>query len=354
MCEVKSLPALYKTRNSSVIALCRRDQEALRSFQERHHLESATLHSSPEDLIARLLQFKADHPLKQVGVYISTPVSTHAPLAKLSIAAGLITYLEKPAARSAAESLEVLEVLKNAPSPPPVFVAYYRRCLPKFVAVKQALAALGTVSSVSVTLFQKRHLMDPAGKGHWHFAKETSGGGLLLDLGSHTMDLLDFLLGPIRGASGVAARVNAGSPGGEDVEDVVVGSWLHAGGGGGVVPGSATFNFAASHDLDQTVIVGSKGTVRFGVFDNIPATLTTAEGAVWTQERSLGFKHLGGVPEHVQGPLVEKIVGVLVEGKERGEDVSTLESAQRTGEVLDKLLNGRGGWEEDYVLPKAE
>jgi predicted dehydrogenase len=346
VCEKKSLPALYKTVRSKVIALCRRDQSALADFAQRHGLaSSATLHASAESLIAFLLEYKVQNPSHTVAVYISTPVSTHASLTKLCMVAGIAAYVEKPIARSASESLPLL----NPHASSPVFVAYYRRCLPKFQAIKASLPSLGTLSSVSVALHQKRHLMADRDKTHWHFTKEASGGGLLLDLGSHILNLLDYLFGPIQHPAGCAARVNSDSPGGSDIEDVVVGSWMHISSSNAIVPGSCTFNFASSHDHDEITVIGSKSTLRFSTFTDLPATITDGAAPIWSSESIVQFASFGGVQEHVHAPLVKKIVDHLLDGDELDESVTTGEIAHRTQVVMDKLLNSRKSWEDEYV-----
>jgi len=77
---------------------------------------------------------------------------------------------------------------------------------------------------------------DPA-KNAWRVSAENSGGGLLLDVGSHLLDFLDFCVGPLEGVHGRAARIATTS----DVEDAVAMTFRTAGG----VPGAATWNFSS-------------------------------------------------------------------------------------------------------------
>jgi len=84
-----------------------------------------------------------------------------------------------------------------------LFVAYYRRCLPRFVQVKHLLdsAALGRLTEVRYRYGAPRHL-DPGGA--WRVDATRAGGGLLLDLGSHALDLFDHLFGPLKKIVGTA------------------------------------------------------------------------------------------------------------------------------------------------------
>jgi predicted dehydrogenase len=56
--------------------------------------------------------------------------------------------------------------------------------------------------------------------GDWRLDATVGGGGLFLDLGSHMLDLVDWLLGPLQGVRGIAARSGAGSGGAPSSTDV--------------------------------------------------------------------------------------------------------------------------------------
>ena len=60
--------------------------------------------------------------------------------------------------------------------------------MPKFVQIKDCLSQLGRITSVSVELKWPRHETDD--KSHWHYDRVVSGGGLLLDVGCHMLDLV--------------------------------------------------------------------------------------------------------------------------------------------------------------------
>ena len=83
----------------------------------------------------------------------------------------------------------------------PLWVAYYRRALPRFVLVRDLLAAgaIGRVTSVHVAVTKP---LAGAERANWRFDPAIAGAGLLFDLGSHCVDLLDFFLGPITGVAG--------------------------------------------------------------------------------------------------------------------------------------------------------
>jgi len=259
---------------------------------------------------------------------------------------GLHCYCEKPVSRDYEEGKKAIDSFDNSK----LWCAYYRRYLPKFVAIRAALPKLGSITGVKVTLRQKRHLMPEDKKNHWHFEKEVSGGGLIMDLGSHILDLLDNLLGPLLNVNGSCSRVHSGSPGGDDIEDTVVGFWKHEGGDQGPILGSCEFNFAAGENLDEIRIQGTQGTLSFAAFSDVPAVYSSVSEDV--EPEMVGFDHLGGVQEHVHGLLFASIVDDLIAGTSLC--ANTESSALRTMVVLDKLLGGRENWRDNKIESKEE
>ena len=130
-------------------------------------------------------------------------------------------------------------------------MAYYRRAMPRFVAVKDILDSgrIGRLRSVSIRN-ERPTPMDEAGHG-WRVDPEISGGGYFVDLGSHTLDLLDWLLGPVTQAPGVAK--NRG--GRYRAEDLVTAAFAFL----EAWKGSGYWNYDSFRYPDQVEIVGTAG-----------------------------------------------------------------------------------------------
>src|SRR6185369_7843900 len=97
-----------------------------------------------------------------------------------------------------------------------------------------------------------------------------SGGGIFLDIGSHVLDLLDFLLGDFVETSGSASTTGATA-----VEDAVS---LHFRTSHGIV-GSASWNFATSVMEEGLEIDGTEGRLSMEVLGCTPVTLTRVGAA---------------------------------------------------------------------------
>ncbi len=140
-----------------------------------------------------------------------------------------------------------------------------------------------------------------------------------MDLACHTLDFLDYVLGPIREVCGFAS--NQG--GDYQAEDIASGSFVFASG----VHGVGIWCFTTFERRDVNEIVGSEGKVRFSSFG--------VEPVVWeTSERVVEFPISN--PPHVQQPLIQTVVDELLG---IGHCPSTGLSAARTSWVMDQMLS---------------
>jgi predicted dehydrogenase len=234
--------------------------------------------------------------------------------------AGKPVYVEKPMARNYEECQEMVKACEKAGVP--LYVAYYRRAQPRFLKIKELLenGAIGEVRFVSATQYRKD---SEAGKEpeqlSWRVQPELAGGGLFFDLASHTLDIFDFLLGPIKAVQGFASN----QAGYYSAEDIVSGTYLFESG----VHGVGNWCFTAFENEDINEIVGSKGKITFSTFGNEPVRLTTAHGTEeWSFER----------PQHVHQPLVETIVSDLT--SESSNCPSTGWTGARTNWVMGEMV----------------
>ena len=203
----------------------------------------------------------------------------------------------------------------------PLWVAYYRRMLPRFRKIKELIdtGAIGDVRFVTVCLYQRArpdHLTPAALP--WRVLPEIAGAGIFFDLASHTLDYLDHFLGPISEVAGFAGSQADRYP----AEDTVAGSFVFESG----VEGTGMWCFDAYTDDDVTEIVGTKGKLRFSSFGEEPVLLSTAGG-----DTEFAIAH----PPHVQQPLIQSIVDEL---NGAGQCPSTGESAARTSWVMDQMI----------------
>lgn len=310
VCEVKSAPAMNRIEGSKIVAVMRRNGAKAKDYALRHGVPK--WYDDADQLI---------NDPEVNAIYIATPPDSHAVYTIKSAKARKPVYVEKPMARTHAECLMMIEACQK--SNVPLFTAYYRRSLPNILKIQSLLEekVIGEVRYVSI-LLNKTIVPDIVEaivrNNNWRVDPEIAGGGYFFDLASHQLDILDFLFGPIKEASGFAT--NQGNA--YKAEDIVVGSFYFENG----VMGNGCWCFTTSSVSNKEVItiVGSKGQISFSCFGDHSVTLevTGMEKQVMTFD----------IPKHIQQPLIQSIVDELL-GK--GKSFSTGVSGARTSMVME-------------------
>ena len=251
--ERKSGPGFQQAERSELVAVMRRNGALAADYARRHGVPRS--YSDADDLI--------DDPDVD-AVYVATPPDSHRDYVCRVAAAGKPVYVEKPMARTAAECEDMVAACERAGVG--LFVAYYRRAMPRFATAKELLDSgrIGEPRSVAIRSERPGAVDETADPG-WRVNPAVSGGGYFVDLGSHTLDLLDWLLGPVTHASGVA--VNHGRR--YLAEDVVTATFGFASG----VDGVGTWNYDSFRYADQVEIVGTAGSLTFSCFADEPLRL---------------------------------------------------------------------------------
>jgi 1,5-anhydro-D-fructose reductase (1,5-anhydro-D-mannitol-forming) len=305
--EQKSGPGFQQAADSALVAVMRRDAGRAKDFAARHWVPR--WYSDARELV--------EDP-EVDAISIATPPSSHRELALLACAAGKPALVEKPMALNHTECVRMVEAFRAAGVP--LFVAYYRRVQPRFIQMKQLVesGAIGVprVALVQLTAPPPRIDSDPL---PWRLQPEISGGGLFADLGCHTLDLLDFILGPIAEVSGFAS--NQGRLYG--AEDAVAMSFRFQNG----AHGQGAWQFNTAERRDRLEILGSEGSVSVSTFGADPLILREASG------KETRFDLPMSTP--VQQPLIQSVVDELLG---RGQCPSTGESGARTAWVMDQVL----------------
>ncbi|WZL81393.1 Gfo/Idh/MocA family oxidoreductase [Vallitaleaceae bacterium 9-2] len=307
--EVKSGPGFQNADNSELVAVMRRDGALAKDYAKRHNVPKWY-----DDATALIEDPDVD------AVYIATPPAYHKDYTLQCAKAGKPVYVEKPMALNFEECNAMIQGCKQEGVP--LYVAYYRRGLPRFHKIKELIdtKAIGEVRFVTVNNTQP--LIRPDGEGTlpWRVKPELAGGGIFFDIGCHTLDILDYILGPIKEVSGHANNQGGTYP----AEDIVSGTFVFESG----VHGSGVWCFSAFEREDMNVIVGSKGKIEFSTFGNEPIRVTTAHD-IQTYEIIN--------PTHIQQPLIQMIVDDL---SGVATAPSTGVSASRTSWVMDEMVKG--------------
>lgn len=292
--EVKSAPEIFRAEDSDVVHVMRRDAERVRDFAVRHGIGRWSTDA----------QAVIDDP-EVTAVYVATPTATHAEYAIAAARAGKHVLVEKPMAMSSDECRRMVEAADQAGVR--LWVAYYRRALPRFARIRELLEAgtLGRLLSVQTTW---RKPTDFTG---WRWDPQVNRGGEFYETACHTLDILDLLLGPASDPVSTVAR---------DAHAVSAGYRF------GDVVGSGAWTFGTPDAIEETILVGESGSLTFSSFTPTPIRVVTGSGTTTYEVAD---------PAHVHGPLVATILDEL---RGTGNCPSTGRTALRTSELMDAIL----------------
>jgi predicted dehydrogenase len=253
------------------------------------------------------------------AVYISTPPNAHKDYALACIAAGKIPYIEKPMAMNYGECEEILRAAEKAKIP--VYVAYYRRGLEKYLKIKEILdgGAIGKIRFVRCNQFMRPEVSD-LDSAHlpWRLVPEISSGGKFVDMMVHVIDLVQFFFGDIVDVHGFAAN-NGGF---YDVEDTVCASFRSQSG----VLISGAWCYVSDYDDEELLIVGEKGHIRTTGLAYKPVQVT-----INGREETLEFAE----PEHIAQPYEQLVINEILG---LGTSTANVKSAANNVRVVDEIL----------------
>ncbi|MBC8161271.1 MAG: Gfo/Idh/MocA family oxidoreductase [Roseiflexaceae bacterium] len=237
------------------------------------------------------------------AVSICMPNHLHAPVALAALAAGKHVLVEKPLARDAADAARIVDAAKGHDRV--LMVSFDKRHRSDVIWIKQYIdsGALGRV------YYAKAHWMRRTGiprLGSWFVSKQQAGGGPMVDLGVHVLDIAMFLMGEPRPLAVSASTYAEFGPRGQkgwgwggrlaqftderlpyEVEDLASAFIRLEGGATLLLEASWATHSAASDDFGVT-LYGSEGgvemmvrnytnvdTVRlFGDINGVPTDLT--------------------------------------------------------------------------------
>jgi myo-inositol 2-dehydrogenase/D-chiro-inositol 1-dehydrogenase len=134
------------------------------------------------------------------GVVVATPDFTHETISVAALEAGKPVLLQKPMARNSDECRRIIETSERTGTP--LYVSFMHRYFEEVVKTKELLAenAFGLIYSV-----RQRNATPGASWAAWFYRKESVGGGAMLQLGVHGIDLLQYLFGKIKMVKAVTA-----------------------------------------------------------------------------------------------------------------------------------------------------
>ena len=172
----------YRGAGVEIVAVSARDSDRRRSLAERFAIPSC--HDDPAELLRR---DDID------GVSICVPNALHAPLTLAALDARKHVLCEKPPALTVAEAEAM--AARAAEKGKVLSYALQRRHGPATAALVSHLAERGLGDVYHARAVWARTWGVPGGVDGWFVDPARGGGGALIDIGVHVLDLAWFLLG---------------------------------------------------------------------------------------------------------------------------------------------------------------
>lgn len=193
------------------------------------------------------------------AVVILTPDFTHRQVAVDSARAGKHILLQKPMARSSTECKEIISAAQEAGVS--LHVSFMHRY---FEEVEELRSLLEKKTLGNILTIRHRNATPGANWAPWFFDREKVGGGVVMQLGIHGIDLLRKLFGEIEAVRAttslmVKERVLAdGTVVVPDNEDLAIMTYRFA--SGMVAVHEAVYNEVAGTDRFRMEVYGDRGT----------------------------------------------------------------------------------------------
>jgi levoglucosan dehydrogenase len=202
----------------------------------------------------------------------SSPNYLHYTQVMEAIAAGKHVYCEKPLALNVAEARQLLQSARQAGVQ--VGMTFNYRFVPAVQRARQLIQAgmLGQIYSFRADYLHTGY-QDPNRPMGWKLRREQAGGGALVDLGSHLIDMIRFLLGDfeaVRAAARTFITERPVSRGSTQKEPVTVDdvAWVQARLRDGVTGTLEVSRFATGMVDDlRFEIHGERGACKFNLLD---------------------------------------------------------------------------------------
>ncbi len=183
------------TRSSKLeIAACfSRSEDKRRAFAAKYQCRAATSYEE----ILRDPEIEA--------IINTTPNDAHLETTRAAAAAGKHVFLDKPIANTVGEARAITAACRNAGVM--LALGYQRRRESQFRWIRQQIdaGALGRLVNAEANISRDR--LGKIDLGSWRYSAAGMPGGVMLQIGIHYTDVLEYLMGPIRAVCGRSVRL---------------------------------------------------------------------------------------------------------------------------------------------------
>jgi len=183
--------AIQRSGKMTIAACYTRSQDKRQKFAAKYRCKAAETYD--EILNDRTIE----------AVINTTPNSVHLESTAAAARAGKHVFLDKPIANTIADAKALTRACRDAKVV--LALGYQRRRESHFRWVKSRIGEFGTLVNAEANISRDR--LGKIDLNSWRYTAQGMPGGVMLQIGIHYSDVLEYLLGPVKAVSGQFVRL---------------------------------------------------------------------------------------------------------------------------------------------------
>ena len=185
--------AITRSSKLKIVACFSRSEEKRQAFAKKYGCRTASSYTA-------ILE---DNEVE--AIVNTTPNDAHLETTRQAARAGKHVFLDKPIANSVSDGRAITEVCRRAGVV--LALGYQRRRESHFRWIKKQIdgGAFGRLVNAEVNISRDR--LGQVDLSSWRYTAAGMPGGVMLQIGVHYADVLDYLIGPIKAVSGRFAQL---------------------------------------------------------------------------------------------------------------------------------------------------
>ena len=185
--------AIQRSKKLKIVACFTRSEDKRRAFAAKYKCDAAPSYEA----ILKNPSIEA--------VVNTTPNNVHLETTRAAAEAGKHVFLDKPIANSVTEGRAIAEVCRKAKVV--LALGYQRRRESHFRWIRQRIDAGEFGKLVNAEANISRDRLGKIDLNSWRYTSEGMPGGVMLQIGIHYSDVLEYLLGPVKAVNGRFAQL---------------------------------------------------------------------------------------------------------------------------------------------------
>jgi predicted dehydrogenase len=290
------LQGFQQNKDCKVIAVASRTKEHVQETAEKFNIPKQFIGDNWKDLLREDID----------AVSICTPNYLHAPMILEAIKRDVHILCEKPISISLRELDRIEKALNEKPLI--FYTAFNKRYNPLFSRIKEGIEE-GLLGKILNSRYYLSHYgpyksWRAKSKEKWFYDSQKAGGGVLLDLGIHCIDLFRYLLGEFESIEGVSYDTFCIDMEHEDTCNV---NFRFQDGSLGIISVSW-----CNYPSEFIEIFGRKGTLKVNLFTN---EFALSPGKLKRDKLGKSIMNFKKIKENTHSLLIDDFIKSIIEKK---------------------------------------